>query len=121
MEASSAFPPSGRGNRTGRFVFRLIARDVTAIVRFAAILDLHGRTGSFEAVAYSGEHPLYRHGPVKVAPDRRHFQHADGTPFFWLGDTWWMAFCQRLRWPEDLQTLTADRIRKGFTVIQIVA
>jgi hypothetical protein len=72
-------------------------------------------------VACSGDHSLYRHGPVKVAPDQRHFQHADGTPFFWLGDTWWMAFCQRLRWPEVLQTLTADRIRKGFTVIQIVA
>jgi Protein of unknown function (DUF4038)/Domain of unknown function (DUF5060) len=100
--------------RTGRYSYRTICSDPSNG-------DLHGRTGSFEAVTYSGDHPLYRHGPVKVAPDQRHFQHADGTPFFWLGDTWWMAFCQRLRWPEDFQTLTADRIRKGFTVIQIVA
>ena len=101
-------------HRTGRYSYRTICSD-------SSNSDLHGRTGSFEAVPYSGAHPLYRHGPIKVAPDRRHFEHADGTPFFWLGDTWWMAFCQRLRWPEDLQTLTADRVRKGFSVIQIVA
>ncbi len=26
--------------------------------------------------------------------DRRHIEHVDGTPFFWLGDTWWMALTQ---------------------------
>ena len=53
--------------------------------------------------------------------DRRHFEHADGTPFFWLGDTWWMGLCERLKWPEEFQTLDRDRKTKGFTVIQIVA
>ena len=51
----------------------------------------------------------------------RHFQHADGTPFFWLGDTWWMGLCKRLSWPDGFQTLTADRVQKGFTIVQIVA
>jgi Protein of unknown function (DUF4038)/Domain of unknown function (DUF5060) len=82
---------------------------------------LHQVTGKVEVVPYKGDNPLYRHGPIRVAPGRRHFEHADGTPFFWLGDTWWMGLCERLRWPEDVRTLTADRGTKGFTVIQIVA
>jgi hypothetical protein len=47
--------------------------------------------------------------------------HADGTPFFWLGDTWWSALTARFRWPDTFQTLTSDRVAKGFTVIQLVA
>lgn len=83
--------------------------------------DLHGQTGTLEVAPYSGDNPLYRHGPIRVGPDRRHFQHTDGTPFFWLGDTWWMGLCRRLSWPDDFQTLAADRLRKGFSVVQIVA
>ena len=59
--------------------------------------------------------------PIRVAADRRHFEHADGTPFFWLGDTWWMGLCERLKWPDEFHTLAADRKTKGFTVVQIVA
>jgi hypothetical protein len=61
------------------------------------------------------------HGAPRVGSDRRHFEHADGTPFFWLADTWWMGLCQRFQWPADFQQLTADRAAKGFTVVQIVA
>jgi len=82
---------------------------------------LHGVEGELEIGPYTGTNPLFRHGPVRVAADRRHFEYADGTPFFWLGDTWWMGLCHRLRWPEDVQALTRDRVAKGFTVIQIVA
>ncbi|HLX64889.1 MAG TPA: DUF4038 domain-containing protein [Planctomycetota bacterium] len=82
---------------------------------------LHGVTGSVEIVAYRGENPLYLHGPIKVAADKRHFVHADGTPFFWLGDTWWMGLCQRLHWPDEFAQLAEDRRAKGFTVVQIVA
>ena len=32
-----------------------------------------------------------------------------------------MGLVKRLGWPEDFQLLTADRISKGFAVIQIVA
>ncbi len=86
-----------------------------------ANVGLHGLSGEIDIVPYTGDNPLYKHGPVQVAADRRHLQHADGTPFFWLGDTWWMALCKRLHWPEDFETLAADRLQKGFTVIQIVA
>ena len=82
---------------------------------------LHGAGGQVEIVAYRGSNPLYRHGPIRVAADHRHFEHLDGTPFFWLGDTWWMGLCRRLHWPEEFQTLAADRKQKGFNVVQIVA
>jgi len=98
----------------GKYSHRTVCSD-------ASNQDLHGRAGSLEVKAYSGVNPLYLHGPLSVAADHRHFEHADGTPFFWLGDTWWMALCKRLRWPDDFQQLTADRLNKGFTVIQIVA
>ena len=81
---------------------------------------LHGREGVVSLSPYEGANPLLHHGPVRVA-DGSHFEHADGAPFFWLGDTWWMGLCRRLGWPEDFQRLTADRVAKGFTVIQIVA
>ena len=57
---------------------------------------LHGIEGKIEVVAYTGDNPLYRHGPIRVAKDQRHFAHADGTPFFWLGDTWWKGLCLSL-------------------------
>jgi hypothetical protein len=77
--------------------------------------------GAIEVTPYKGDNPLYKHGPVRVAADRRHFEHADGTPFFWLGDTWWMGLCHRLHWPEEVKQLAADRKAKGFNVIQLVA
>jgi hypothetical protein len=87
----------------------------------AGNLDLHGREGTLEVAPYAGDNPLLKHGPLRVAADQRHLEHRDGTPFFWLGDTWWMAFCKRLKWPEDFHELTADRVAKGFTLIQIIA
>lgn len=82
---------------------------------------LHGATGEVEVTAYTGTNPLYRHGPVRPAANRRYLEHADGTPFFWLGDTWWMGLCTRLPWPDGFQKLAANRVAKGFNVVQIVA
>mgnify|MGYP000238801712 CR=1 FL=1 len=83
--------------------------------------QLHGQEGTLEVAPYGGSHPLYLHGALRVSSNRRYLEHADGTPFFWLGDTWWMGLTKRLRWPEDFQYLASDRAQKGFTVIQIVA
>jgi hypothetical protein len=49
--------------------------------------DLHGQTGELEVSKCTGDDPLIKHGGIRVAADRGHFQHDDGTPFFWLGDT----------------------------------
>jgi len=80
---------------------------------------LHGIEGRIDIKPYAGRNPLHRHGPLRVAKDKRHFAHADGTPFFWLGDTWWKCLCKRMTW-EGFQELTADRKAKGFSVVQIV-
>lgn len=85
----------------------------------AANTGLHGVSGSIEVVASTSTNPLFLHGPIRVASDQRHFEHADGTPFLWLGDTWWKGLCKRLTW-EGFQQLTADRAAKGFNVVQIV-
>ena len=82
---------------------------------------LHDRSGELEVIPYKGNNPLYTHGALCTSDNKRHFTHADGTPFLWLGDTWWMGLCSRMGWPEDYQALVADRVGKGFSVIQIVA
>ncbi len=83
--------------------------------------SLHGQVGEVTVEPYSGDNPLYRHGGIQVSKDRRHFCHSDGTPFFWLGDTWWMGLCGRLSWPQDFQALAHNRKDIGFNVIQLVA
>lgn len=83
--------------------------------------DLHDQQLTLHVEPYGGANAHYKHGPLKVGADGRHFAHADGTPFFWLGDTWWMGLCHRLRFPEDFGRLTEDRKRKGFNVVQLVA
>ncbi len=99
---------------TGEYRWRSVCSD-------AGNADLHGRDGVITVAEYDGPNPLLRHGPVRPSEDRRYLEHADGTPFLWLGDTWWMGLCDRLEWPGDFQTLAADRVVKGFNVVQIVA
>ena len=82
---------------------------------------LHGQTGTVTVRPYEGASPLMAHGRLRVAADKRHFEQADGTPFFWIGDTWWMGLTSRLDWPRGFQLLTADRAAKGFNVVQIIA
>lgn len=83
--------------------------------------SLHGQISLLQVNPYMGSNPLLCHGPLQPAQNHRTIQFSDGTPFFWLGDTWWMGLCKRLGWPEEFQKLAADRCTKGFTVIQIVA
>lgn len=55
---------------------------------------------------------------LEIAPDNRHFQYEDGTPFFYLGDTAWSLFHRLDR--EEATRYLEDRAEKGFTVIQAV-
>jgi hypothetical protein len=82
---------------------------------------LNGIEGKIEISKYLGTNPLFKHGQLEITGDKRHLQHADGTPFFWLGDTWWMGLCHRIHFPDEFKQLAADRKQKGFNVIQIVA
>jgi hypothetical protein len=80
-----------------------------------------GAAISIQAVAAESQNTLVRHGNLRVAENGRSLEYADGTPFFWLGDTWWMGLSKRLTWPEGFQQLAADRVAKGFSVVQIIA
>ncbi len=84
---------------------------------------LHGRTGVIEVEPGADDgNPLFRHGPLRrMTAGARHLEHADGTPFLWLADTWWMGLVGRLDWPEGFQRLAADRAGKGFSVVLLVA
>lgn len=72
-----------------------------------------------QCVPYEGSNPLYQRGPVRVAPGGRHLEHADGTPFLWLGDTAWNGVIRGddANWRRYLEM----RARQRFSVIQFVA
>ena len=78
---------------------------------------LNAQIGEFTCVPYRGNNPLYLHGPIRVSEDGWHFVHADGTPFFWLGDTAWLAALKSEG--ADWETYLNDRRNKGFNVINI--
>jgi hypothetical protein len=79
---------------------------------------LNASGSQFNCVPYSGENPLYRHGPLKVSANRRFLTHADDTPFFWLGDTAWNGAL--LSSEEEWESYLDDRQSKGFSVVQFV-
>jgi hypothetical protein len=82
--------------------------------------DLNGRAGRVRIDAYVGSNTLLKRGPLRVSANKRYLEHADGTPFYWLGDTWWMGLSDRVDW-NGFQELAADRRSKGFTVVQVCA
>ncbi|MDX9754325.1 MAG: DUF4038 domain-containing protein [bacterium] len=79
---------------------------------------LHNQSGSFVCKAYNGDLPLYQHGELQLAQNRRYIEHRDGTPFFWMADTVWCgpAFASL----EDWTVFLEDRVEKKFTAIQFV-
>ncbi|HEV2124853.1 MAG TPA: DUF4038 domain-containing protein, partial [Chloroflexota bacterium] len=75
--------------------------------------------GQFDCVPYDGENPLYRHGPIRVSANRRHLVHADGTPYFFLGDTVWNG-AMRAATKDDWRTYVQTRREQGFTAAMYV-
>jgi hypothetical protein len=102
------------GEQTGDYTFKSVCSNIEDS-------GLHGRKGTVTVAPYTGRNPLLQRGRLRVADDKRHFVQADGTPFFWLGDTWWMGLTTRLDWPRGFKWLAANRVKKGFNLIQIVA
>ena len=96
----------------GEYAFRVTCSD-------PANVALNEAAGTLRVTPYTGDNPLLAHGFLRIAADQRHFEHADGTAFLWLGDTWWKNMCKRITW-EDFRELTADRKAKGFNAVQIV-
>jgi hypothetical protein len=97
----------------GTYAYRLESTD-------RSNADLHGQSGQFEVTPYTGTSVLLQRGALQISDNKRYFEHADGTPFYWLGDTWWTGLSDRLSW-DGFKRLTADRKAKGFTLVQLVA
>jgi hypothetical protein len=83
---------------------------------------LHGQTAELviEPALPDEQRVLYRRGAVQLSRSGKHFEHADGTPFHWLADTWWMLLSERVSWPDGFKKLTDKRVAQGFTLAQIV-
>ena len=79
---------------------------------------LHGQSGRLCAGAPDTSPAIRRHGGfLRVSADRRFLTYSDGTPFFWLGDTWWAA--PSVNVPFDVFRRQVDaRVAQGFTVFQ---
>ena len=81
---------------------------------------LHGRHGSLNVEPPAGDNPLYRHGGfLRVSPNKRHLTYTDGTPFFWLGDTWWFCPSDLMPFDSAFRMLIDKRRKQGFSVVQM--
>jgi len=76
---------------------------------------LHNVSGDVAVKNYSGTVDLYKHGFVTTEADKKYFVYADGTPFFYLGDTHWNVSGEPL---TNIKTIVDKRVSQGFTVIQ---
>lgn len=47
-----------------------------------------------------------------------YFEYANGTPFLWIGDTWWNWTKRSIQF-ETFQKMVDDRTEKGFTIGQL--
>jgi hypothetical protein len=81
--------------------------------RFIAICAIHLAT-----CVSSGQAADFRHGDLRISVNHRFLMYADGTPFFYLGDTAWELF-HRLSL-RDAERYLEDRRKKHFSVIQAV-
>jgi len=85
------------------------------------------RTGTLTAVPYSGDKEIYERGFLGVSADGSHLAYADGTPFFWLGDTHWF-FAEKESWDtsnkpdttSQFKSIVDRRVQQKFTVYQSV-
>jgi hypothetical protein len=77
---------------------------------------LDGRSGEFVSRQNGGNTRFLQHGPVRVSANGRFLEHADETPFFWMGDTVWYGAI--LSSKADWNTYLADRYSKRFDVVQ---
>ncbi len=77
---------------------------------------LHGKTGAFLCTAPDSETRFSQHGPVQVARDQQHLEHADRTPFFWLGDAAWQAVIKST--PAAWREYAQKRAEQKFNVVQ---
>jgi hypothetical protein len=100
---------------SGQWEYKSISRDP----------GLNNKKGKLEVVDWSNDEKnanATRRGFLYVMQSGTQaghfFQYADGTPFLWIGDTWWNWTQRRIKL-STFKTLADDRSAKGFNVGQL--
>ena len=75
---------------------------------------LNGQSGEFDCTAAKSDSRFAKHGPIQIARDQQHLEHADRTPFLWLGDTAWLAAAKSS--VSDWEHYTQTRASQKFNV-----
>ena len=85
------------------------------------------KSGTIVARESTKDTDVTKHGFVTTQKDTHYYTYADGTPFFWLGDTNWQGFTNLsttiCNYPgctcgSQFKHIVDDRVEKGFTVYQ---
>jgi uncharacterized protein DUF4038/uncharacterized protein DUF5060/collagenase-like protein with putative collagen-binding domain len=96
-------------DQPGRWLYTTVCSD-------ASNSGLHNQSGQFLCTAALGQLPFHLHGPLRVGLNHRHFEHADGLPFFWLADGAWDG--ARMAEPRDWSFYAYTRADQKFNVVQ---
>ena len=106
--------------QTGLWTMATIATDATNS-------GLHNISRTVQCDAYSGNLDIYKHGFLKASSNGRYLTYADGTPFFYLGDTHWFLAHERFDTSNvpgvasQFKYVVDKRVDQGFTVYQFGA
>ncbi|QJD82871.1 apiosidase-like domain-containing protein [Cohnella herbarum] len=85
---------------------------------------LHNQTGQVLSTKYKGDLAIYKHGFLKAGDSGKYLSYADGTPFFYLGDTHWILPHERFSTSNapgvasQFKYMVDKRKDQGFTVYQ---
>ena len=85
---------------------------------------LNGKEGKIGCNAYKGDLAIYKHGFITTQADTRYFTYADGTPFFYIGDTHWSLGFEAFSTSNvagidsQFKYIVDKRVEQGFTVYQ---
>jgi len=102
---------------TGNWTYNTTCSDTTNT-------GLNNQSGLITCYSYAGSLDIFKHGFIKASQDNRYFTYADGTPFFYLGDTHWSLPMEPIDSsvvsgiPSQFKYIIDKRVDQGFTVIQ---
>lgn len=99
-------------DQLGRWTYHTSCSDL-------ANVRLNDQSGEFLCTSSVGKSRFAQHGPVRLTRDRIHFEHADGSPFFWMADVAWNA--PRLSTPKEWILYTQTRGGQNFSAVEWAA
>ena len=110
------------GGQTWKIRFTPPAGGVWEYETFSSDVGLSGKTGTIHVSEWNEESKSEvpsRRGFIRVSEEYpNYFSYTDGTPFLWIGDTWWNWTKRSIHF-SSFQKLVDDRSEKGFTMGQL--